>query len=112
MTSVVRAHGLPVPTTQVRRRVAGRVTYTDVDFSPHPVLVELDGRLGHDTRAERFRDHRRDNGNAEEGRTTLRYGAEDCGDDPCAVAVQVAAVLRRAGWGGDAVACGPRCRLA
>jgi very-short-patch-repair endonuclease len=70
-------------------------------------VVELDGRDAHPD-AERFRDRRRDNRVVVSGRLSLRYGWREISDDPCAVAAEVAAVLRHLGWVGEFRMC-PRC---
>jgi hypothetical protein len=58
---VERAHGLPCG--QRNRRPAGSTFFTDVKYDPYPLLVELDGKLGHQGKG-RFRDMRRDNTHA------------------------------------------------
>lgn len=108
---VVRAHRLPEPRRQGRHRVDGRVTYADAEFEEFGVIVELDGRLGHDSLADRYRDLRRDNAHVALGRSTLRYGYDDTLGRPCAVAAQLAAVLQRSGWRGTPRRCGGGCAL-
>jgi hypothetical protein len=111
LTDVERPHALPqaVRNRPERPVPGGPSEYRDVDYPAWRTVVELDGRRAHpEDRA--FRDHRRDNRAAVGGRTTLRYGWHDVAGDPCAVAAQVGAVLRRNGWGGQIQACGPQCR--
>jgi hypothetical protein len=55
---VERAHGLPVGRRQASR--LGLPYASDVSYDAFGLLVELDGRLGHDG-AARFRDMQRDN---------------------------------------------------
>jgi very-short-patch-repair endonuclease len=101
---VERPHGLPRGVRQ-NRRDRWR---DDVTYAGYAVTVELDGRLAHP--AERaFRDHRRDNAAVLTGLTVLRYGHADLAHRPCAVAREVAAVLRAAGWLGRPRSCGPGC---
>lgn len=100
--SIERAHGLP----KGRRQRQTGPYRSDVDYDG--LIVELDGRLGHDG-AGRFRDMRRDNHQLVNGRMTLRYGWEDCTQRPCQVAAQVAAVLRTLGWPAPYRGC-PTCR--
>lgn len=108
---VERAHGLPHG-----RRQSGRATgraertrraYRDVLYEEYAVVVELDGRPGHDDEG-RFRDLRRDNVSAVRGELTLRYGWEDVVDDTCLTAFQVGGVLLRRGWPGPIQQC-PNC---
>lgn len=110
LRDVERAHGLPKGKRQRSRRRAGRRWYDDVAYDEYELLVELDGRLGHDEAADRFRDMRRDNAAALMGQLTLRYGWHDVAS-PCRTAAQVAAVLRKRGWTGTAQRCGPSCSL-
>lgn len=105
---VERAHELPRGSRQRRRRVGGRVRYSDVEYEEFDVIVELDGKVGHIEEAV-FRDHRRDNAAARQGRITLRYGWADTTRRACAIAVEVAIVLRQRGWVGSPRPCGPRC---
>jgi hypothetical protein len=109
LKDVERAHGLPPGVRQ--RRLAGRtVRWIDVDLEEFGVRVELDGRVGH-VEEGAFRDRVRDNAATVSGRATLRYGWVDVVGSPCAVAAEVAQVLRRRGWAGQLVACGPHCRM-
>lgn len=97
LRSVERAHGLPVGQRQVS---VSSHTRTDVGYIEHMVLVELDGRLGHDG-AGVWRDWQRDNHHAVSGHfTTLRYGWHDVVRRPCAIAAQVAETLKNNGWNG------------
>jgi hypothetical protein len=57
---LVRAAGLPTPTTQrVYRRDGRHVARVDFDFAPWPVVVEVGGRKGYLTTQERQRQERR-----------------------------------------------------
>jgi hypothetical protein len=100
---VEAAHRLPAGQRQVRRRG----TYADVWYREFGLLVELDGRRGHEGTG-RFRDMHRDNSATTDGLATLRYGWTDVVGSPCAVARQVAANLALRGWTGTATGC-PRC---
>lgn len=97
---VERAHHLPT----ARRQLRGRYL-CDVDYGP--IIVELDGRLGH-VGTGAFRDRTRDNHHQLQGRPTLRYGWQDCFHAPCDVAMQVATLLTQHGWRGVLHPC-PRC---
>lgn len=104
LRDVEQAHGLPTG----RRQVARRGTEADVLYAEFALLVELDGRLGHEG-SGRFRDLGRDNVATVDGLATLRYGHHDVHGSPCAVAFQVADVLTTRGWRGDLRRC-QRCR--
>ena len=103
LRDVERGHGLPASVRQDGRHAFRR----DVVYRRYGVVVELDGRLGHEG-AGRFRDMWRDNVTALGGEVTLRYGSYDVAGRPCAVAGQVAAVLQQRGWDGWCARC-PRC---
>jgi len=102
---VVRAHGLPDPTLQ-KKLVRG--TRSDAVWEEQGVVVELDGRLGHELA---FRDMARDNRLAMSGLQTLRYGWHDVTQKPCEVAWQLSGVLQSRGWTGVRGRC-VRCRAA
>jgi hypothetical protein len=104
LRDVERAHGLPPGDRQNRSHLPFR---RDVVY-PGGLVVELDGRLGHEGGGH-FRDMRRDNRTALAGELTLRYGTADVAGRPCAVASQVASALRLRGWPGWPTPC-PRCR--
>lgn len=103
---VERAHGLPEPRRQVS---ISRGTRSDGVYQEFGVVIELDGRAGHEEAERSFRDLERDNAHAERNVITLRYGSADVRGRPCEVAAQVAAVLRSRGWQGDYPGC-PWCR--
>lgn len=107
---VERAHALPRGSRQRRRRMDGRVTYSDVEYEDFGVVVELDGRVGH-VEEGAFRDRRRDNAAVREGRTTLRYGWDDATRRPCAVAAEVGVVLAQRGWADSLRSCGRSCMI-
>ncbi len=108
LRDVERAHGLP---DGQRQRCRGGLQHrTDVGYDDFALLVELDGRLGHEG-AGRFRDYRRDNAFALRQLLTLRYGWFDVVDRPCNVAFQVASVMIARGWSGLPQRC-DRCRNA
>lgn len=99
---VERAHGLPRGRRQRSRR--GLPYLTDVGYDDYGVLVELDGRIGHEGEG-RFRDMWRDNEFMIEELLSLRYGWFDVVDHPCAVNGQVAGLLQRRGWPGIPAPC-------
>jgi hypothetical protein len=99
---VERAHGLPRGNRQRSRR--GLPYLTDVGYDDYGLLVELDGRIGHDGEG-RFRDMWRDNEFTMEELSTLRYGWFDVTGRPCDVNGQVAWLLHRRGWPGTPRRC-------
>lgn len=103
---VERAHRLPTGRRQASITVGTR---TDVLYEESGVLVELDGRAGHEDAASAFRDLRRDNVHAVRSFPTLRYGSADVRGRPCEVARQLWLALSRHGWTEPFHPC-PRCR--
>jgi very-short-patch-repair endonuclease len=107
LLGVERAHGLPVAVRQHRIRAASGATYDDVTYDEYGVVVELDGRHHREPETSR-RDIARDNRRAAAGMVVLRYDWTAISHRPCAVAAEVARVLRARGWTGTTVTC-PRC---
>jgi very-short-patch-repair endonuclease len=101
-------HGLPRAARQSRSRAGNLTRYLDNKYPEFGLVVELDGRAAHPVE-ERWRDIHRDNVSAVVGMTTLRYSWADVTTDPCRVASEIAAVLRRRGWTGRLRPCGPSC---
>lgn len=105
---VERAHALPEALRQESLSAGSR---SDAWYEAQSVLVELDGRLGHEDASSTFRDLRRDNRHATRDLLTLRYGSADVRGRPCAVARQVWEALSARGWGAIFQSC-PRCSSA
>jgi hypothetical protein len=101
LRDVELAHGLPRGERQDRSELPFR---RDVVYRAFRLVVELDGRLGHEG-AGLFRDMRRDNRTALTGEMTLRYGSVDVLGRPCVVARQVEAALQLRGWAGRLTPC-------
>lgn len=97
-------HGLPRGRLQVRDGIVRR----DVEYDQYLVVVEIDGRLGHEGEYVAL-DRRRDRRAAGRGRVTLRAGWVDVEGAPCELAVDVFAALRARGYTGGIRACGPGC---
>lgn len=110
LTRVERAHGLPAGTRQVRAIDGETITYRDVEYKPYDLIIELDGRAGHAEATSAWRDMRRDNAAALQGKTTLRFGYQLV-SDPCTAAGQVSAALTDRGWPGVSIRCSPTCPL-
>ena len=103
-----RRHGLTGARRQVVDRLGAGTVYRDVEYGCG-LVVELDGRLHHDTAAQRDRDFDRDLDLRADGRESLRLTWGQVFDRPCRTAARVVAVLRRLGWQGRPVSCGPDC---
>ena len=104
LRDVERPHGLPQGDRQHQSRSRHR---RDVVYLGYRLVVELDGRLGHEG-VGRFRDMERDNQATLDGEATLRYGFRDIAGLPCLVARQVGGVLMTRGWPGPFLRC-PSC---
>jgi len=104
---VERPHGLPRAERQPRATATLGVVYRDVEYET--LIVELDGRLFHDSAAQRDRDMDRDLDAAVDGRTTIRLGYGQVFDRPCVTALRLEALLRQRGWRGAATPCGVGC---
>jgi len=107
---VERPHGLPRARRQRITVVGGRCRRTDNDYEPFGVVVELDGRVGHEGEGV-FRDRTRDNDTTISGKVTLRFGWADVDAQACEVAQDVGLLLSSRGWRGGLKRCGPGCRL-
>ena len=108
-------HGLDQSRWQVRDRVGAGVIYRDVEYGEPGVgrllVVELDGRLHHDTSRARDRDMGRDLATAVQGTRTLRLSYGLVVVRACDTASQLASVLRTGGWSGTSFPCGPGCAV-
>lgn len=105
LTRIERAHGLPTPERQAPT-TAGRHGFRDVDYEDWGLVVELDGRLGHDGPVARDRDLERDlDAAVAASRLTLRLGWGQVFGRPCATAVKLARALHARGWRGPVVRC-------
>jgi hypothetical protein len=106
LRDVERPHGLPRGDRQSSR--TGLPYLSDVRYRRFALLVELDGKLGHEGEG-RFRDMRRDNLHALGDELTLRFGWYDVTTSPCSVAYQIFLVLSRRGYDLPFRRCG-NCR--
>lgn len=107
---VAMRHGLPRAIRQERSRTwSGATVYRDLRYDPFDVIVELDGRLGHEAESAVFRDQYRDNASTLTGAATLRYGWWAVAGEPCEVAAQVGTLLAIRGWSGTPRACRAGC---
>jgi hypothetical protein len=111
LRKVERAHGLPTGKRQLRADRTGNPIYRDVEYEDFGVIVELDGRAGHEDAGSRWRDMSRDNAALLESKQTLRFGYQLV-NDPCTAAAQTATLLRLRGWSASPKPCAPTCSLA
>ena len=109
LARVERPHGLPRGHRQPSAWAGGRI-YRDVEYDEQGVVVELDGRLFHDSAGARDRDLDRDLDTAVGGRTTVRLGWGQVFDRGCATAGRIGLLLHQRGWTGSPTPC-PRCAL-
>jgi hypothetical protein len=107
LTRVERPHGLPTANRQLRSSANGPV-FRDVAYVDFDQLVEIDGRLWHDSAAARDADLDRDLVAAVDRLSTVRVGWGQVFDRPCATATRIGALLQAKGWQGRTTAC-PAC---
>jgi hypothetical protein len=93
---VERAHGLPPGRRQFSPGRDGHQLH-DVAYVEQRVLVELDGRLGHEGADARVKDGTRDRRGAASGWLTVRAFWLDVAGRPCELAIEVGAVLSSRG---------------
>ena len=108
VTRVERPHGLPESTRQGRVEVEGRSTYRDAEYRHQRMVVELDGRLGHEDALDYWADLDRDIDSAVDGDLTIRLEWRHT-DEPCRTAESVGRLLKARGWMGTVRPCGPGC---
>lgn len=105
---IEQRHGLPLGTRQAPFE-APRRGFRDVDYTPWPLLVELDGRIGHSRSRDRDRDLERDlDALVLQQARTVRLGWGQVLDRPCETARKIAHLLTAAGWAGTFTPC-PAC---
>lgn len=99
---VERAHGLPVAVRQAPGPGAQR---RDNDYVAYGLVVEVDGRLGHELWSDRVRDGRRDRRTLAGRQVTTRVFFSDVALTPCATADDIGRILRSRGWDGRPRRC-------
>ena len=104
LTRVERPHGLPRSRRQQKFANGNRTGFRDVIYVAHGVVVELDGRLGHEWASDQWEDLERDLRSAAELLQTIRlgWGAVDA---PCRLAPLLGKVLQHRGWTGAPHPC-------
>ncbi len=110
LTRVERPHRLAVARRQVRASARGPV-YRDVEYRAQGLVVELDGRLFHDSASARDSDLDRDLDAAVDRLFTVRIGWGQVFDRPCATAHRIGKLLQARGWPGVVSLC-PSCACA
>ncbi|MGI8646131.1 MAG: hypothetical protein ACR2JD_07420 [Nocardioides sp.] len=110
LTDVERAHGLPTSVRQATAKASVGLVYRDHEYDVG-LVVELDGRLFHDSARQRDRDLERDLDAALDGKDTRRLGWGQVFDRPCSTAGKVARLLCVRGWPGRPHGCAPDCRV-
>ena len=109
---VERAHGLPRPDRQWHQRTEDGTVYRDAAYRRYAVIVEFDGRVGHELSDDKWDDQDRDLlAAAATDMLTLRLGWRHAEVTPCRTAGRLATVLRRRGWQGTPRQCGPQCSV-
>jgi hypothetical protein len=106
---VERPHSLPGGRRQLRVGTKSGVVYRDNAIGE--LLVELDGRLFHDTAQQRDADHERDLDAAVAGQGTVRLTWGQVVDRPCTTAAKLSRILELNGLPAGR-ACGPGCAWA
>ncbi|WP_300678993.1 hypothetical protein [Nocardioides sp.] len=109
LVRVERAHGLPTPQRQAVRR-DGRER-RDLEYGAYGLVVELDGRINHDSWQAGNRDAARDLADIAAGRSVLRLRWAQVMTTPCATAGLLGRALAARGWAGVPTRCGPACGL-
>lgn len=107
LVKVERPHGLPRAERQRPDRSSQGLVCRDADHGP--VLVELDGRLFHDSAGARDRDLEPDLDAAVDGRASVRLGWGQVFHRPCSTAAKLAVVMANHGVAVRARPCGPSC---
>jgi hypothetical protein len=108
LVRVERPHGLPRAARQQRATATMGIVYRDVTYAG-ALVIELDGRLFHDSAGQRDRDFERDLDAAVDALETIRLSWGQVHSRSCVTAARLAVVLRRRGWRGAPVSCGPGC---
>jgi hypothetical protein len=110
LVRVERPRGLPRALRQKRSASSVGVCYRDAEYSER-LLVELDGRVFHDSATRRDADFERDLDAAVDGRSTVRLSYGQVFDRPCQTAGKIALVLQRHGIGVAGRSCGAGCEF-
>lgn len=102
LRDVVLAPGLP---RGERQQPGPRSTARDTAYEEVRVIVEVDGRRGHQGWLGQQQDGRRDRGAAADGWLTIRVFWIDVAHTPCRLAVELGAIFGQRGWDGVVQPC-------
>lgn len=109
LNRVERVHGLPSARRQLHENGEDGSLYRDALYEEQGVVVELDGRVGHEWTDERWDDMDRDLDAGAEGLLSVRLGWRHVFGTSCRTAERIERILRRRGWDGRIRQCGPDC---
>jgi hypothetical protein len=108
LCDVERPHDLPSGKRQRQVRAGRSRAHRDVEYVQQRLVVELDGRLGHEWTLDRWADLDRDVAAVVDRRLTVRLGYGQV-LEPCRVAAALIRILRARGWTGRSRGCSPSC---
>jgi hypothetical protein len=111
LARVERPHGLPPLTRQVARRSVRGVERRDGEYEEFGLVIELDGRLNHESWAAGNRDAGRDLDDLASGRAVARLRYGQVFGEPCRTAMLIGRALAARGWSGALTPCGPGCAV-
>ncbi len=103
-----RRHGITGAGRQVADRLGAGTVFRDVEYACG-LVVELDGRLFHDTTEQRDRDFDRDLDLRADGRDSVRLSWGQVFDRPCWTMARIVVLLRARGWDGTPRPCNEGC---
>ncbi|MGN6578075.1 MAG: type IV toxin-antitoxin system AbiEi family antitoxin domain-containing protein [Nocardioides sp.] len=104
-----RQHGLPAAIRQRHQSTSRGIVYRDAEYKRFGVVVELDGRLGHEWATDRWADMDRDLDTSADGRVTVRLGWRHVEETGCLTALRIGQLLQARGWRGRIRECGRGC---
>ena len=93
-SKLIRRHGLPKPRTQVVHDTADSRARVDFEFTEQRLVVEVSGRRGHSSDADRERDAERRNRLQEEGFAVIEYTSHAVLQRGERIAAEIAAWLQ------------------
>ena len=112
LTRVERAHGLPPGTRQSERLTPNGKEFRDVEYEAYGLVVELDGRLNHESWRAQGRDADRDLDDlALGGKLTARVRWPQVFETQRRTAARVTQLLNQRGWRDNPKRCGDECFL-
>jgi len=104
-------HGLPPLERQVPRSSRRGEERRDAEYGAFGLVLELDGRLNHESWQAGNRDAERDLDDLAAGRVVARLRWQQVYGGQCHTAARIAQALRARGWAGEPRPCGPACEL-